>query len=732
MIMNSDGVEKKSQSAIYIPYHDNFDVVRAKNIHCLYIGDEKRFLNKNLKKIDGVKNVLSRNPPLNEMVAFYHAWKHDKDSDYIGIFHYRRHLILSRRAGELQEDVHGLVNVDRITDEYVHQIGLSEQNIADLMADYDVVLPKPWSAANAGSIDLYDHFAKHSPVGIAHLDLTLKLIDEYDPAMGKYAREYVRQPVGYFTNMLVAKRSIFMDYCEWFFKLSPHLEDAINPDELNQVQYRMYVSEWMFSIYFNYMKNKHNWRVYEAPRTMVHNPKMSIEPLVDTKGKLQPVAISTVSSDNYSQHTASLIVSIMDNINRKKFVDFIIVGDGWTDTSKRKFKMLEKQYADRLSIRFHQMDGYEDLHVHSHFTKHTFFRFAFPKIFSKYEKLIYLDSDITVTNDIDDLYSLDMKGLPLAAVPCTAMKMMAAEKIGCLAECGNFNAGDYVRHFLNVRLDEGHIYFNAGVLLMNIPVISKGWDDAVNGMIKSRNGVFWFVDQDILNAIFAGRVLPLDEKWNVQNIPMDRLAKAVPVTTYLNHKKVREAPAIVHYAGGERKPWNDTSMDMAEYYWQYVQTTPWFPEAVMMAAGATAVVMPPVPAPVFREPPVQMLQAAPQVPPSLVVRNRTLVLHSRKAGLRERLNGTAPYLQDIALVEASGMFDPEWYRTKYNVKVRKGREIFHFVTTGWKLGYSPSRDFDLNYYLTNNSDVAESNMNPLIHYVVHGESEGRKKKSLEE
>jgi len=37
----------------------------------------------------------------------------------------------------------------------------------------------------------------------------------------------------------------------------------------------------------------------------------------------------------------------------------------------------------------------------------------------------------------------------------------------------------------------------------------------------------------------------------------------------------------------------------------------------------------------------------------------------------------------------------------------------------------PSTKFDGNYYLRRYPDVKRSNVNPLVHYVLHGKTEGR-------
>ena len=735
MRKNASSVRPKTY-AFYIPYHDNFDVVHAPNTHCIYIGDGARALNAGIEPISSSDNLLCRNPPLNEMLAYYHAWKNDKTSAYIGILQYRRHMILDPATNaSAAEDIYGLVRYNDISDNYLNAVGLKEENIKMLMENYDLILPVSWSVENVGSSDLYQHFAAHSPVGIAHLDLALNLIEKDNPSLGRFAREYLRQPLGIFTNLIFAERSIFENYCEWLFKLSLQLEAAIDPSKMTTVQYRMYVSEWMFMIYFSYIRQNSSLRVYEAKRTLIDNPNSRIEPVQPIQGAFDNiVSVATVSSDNYSQHTGALIELIMRKTQAKTFVDFIIVGDGWNAKTKTMYKSFEDKHTN-LYVRFHETDGFDHIHTHLHFTKHTFFRFAFPNIFKHYKKIIYLDSDIIVNDDILKLYSIDMQGAALAAVPCTAMRMMMAEGIGCLAECGQYNAAEYVRSYLGMDLSKAQIYFNAGVLLIDIPKMGENWEPVLAEAIEKKNGIFWFVDQDILNSIFAGRVLALEERWNVQNLPMDRVRHALPVKYIKSYQAALANPAIIHYAGGERKPWNDVGGDLASYYWKAVSGSPWFPEALAKVARQSSEGEERS----GREEAARLNQELNRLrdaieglrssaPSTGAVASPAEAVRGTKLGRDYSINNFGLFSsirQAHRVIAKSGMFDHDWYKSQYSIEGGEDRCIVHFLLAGAWSGLSPSKEFDVTFYLLHHPDVAESGMNPLVHYIKHGRSEMR-------
>ncbi|WP_162541312.1 glycosyltransferase [Aggregatibacter actinomycetemcomitans] len=87
---------------------------------------------------------------------------------------------------------------------------------------------------------------------------------------------------------------------------------------------------------------------------------------------------------------------------------------------------------------------------------------------------------------------------------------------------------------------------------------------------------------------------------------------------------------------------------------------------------------------------------------------------------------------DYDILRKSGLFNSEYYLNN-NQDVREANvdPIQHFLDYGWKEGRNPSPKFDLNSYLDSYNDVKSANINPLLHYVKYGKKEGRKIKPVE-
>jgi hypothetical protein len=83
------------------------------------------------------------------------------------------------------------------------------------------------------------------------------------------------------------------------------------------------------------------------------------------------------------------------------------------------------------------------------------------------------------------------------------------------------------------------------------------------------------------------------------------------------------------------------------------------------------------------------------------------------------------------LIVVSGLFDADWYQTFYSDVADSGLDpVTHYLRIGGKKNRHPSRLFDVEFYVSKYPDVAEAGVNPLVHYLKFGLSEGRQSRSL--
>ncbi|MEM1724774.1 MAG: glycosyltransferase, partial [Thermoplasmata archaeon] len=81
-------------------------------------------------------------------------------------------------------------------------------------------------------------------------------------------------------------------------------------------------------------------------------------------------------------------------------------------------------------------------------------------------------------------------------------------------------------------------------------------------------------------------------------------------------------------------------------------------------------------------------------------------------------------IEEYNIIKESGLFDEDYYlENNPDVKEAGIDPLYHFIVAGWKEGRNPSRKFNTNLYKSVNQDVKD--INPLLHYILHGAKECR-------
>lgn len=88
-------------------------------------------------------------------------------------------------------------------------------------------------------------------------------------------------------------------------------------------------------------------------------------------------------------------------------------------------------------------------------------------------------------------------------------------------------------------------------------------------------------------------------------------------------------------------------------------------------------------------------------------------------------------LHDIGLVSRSIHFDGHWYSCE-NAGIPVALAASEYILYGARSGKAPSREFDGAWYSSTYTDVMNSGVNPLVHYLRYGAQEGRTIKSLDD
>lgn len=170
------------------------------------------------------------------------------------------------------------------------------------------------------------------------------------------------------------------------------------------------------------------------------------------------------------------------------------------------------------------------------------------------DKILYLDSDIVVTKNLDSLFELEFEsgkydnGKDQKDYYLYAVSELSWQEVDRLQGIGL----------------SGTKYFNSGVLLVNL----KKWraeniSKALISIALSYKDKLTFWDQDVLNIAFENDWGELENKYNSVNV--ERLDKKIYERDY----------SIIHYTGGS-KPWRFNNRHPLKWlYWYYLWKTPY-------------------------------------------------------------------------------------------------------------------------------------------------------------
>ncbi len=250
----------------------------------------------------------------------------------------------------------------------------------------------------------------------------------------------------------------------------------------------------------------------------------------------------------FCKFTGTTILSMFENTASEMTVH-ILHDNTLTDENRNKFFTLAERYNQ--IIKFYNVeeqckDKIDEIHellpsvVQSRFTIATFYRFFIPYVFPKeIEKVIYLDSDIIVNLDINELWQFELEDKVLGVIPTYSQ-------------------------LLNQPASS---YFNAGVLLINIRRFQDEEETIKNGTVYiSEHSEYTLGDQDILNYCFGKDALHLPVKFN-------RLVKWARHT-----KETQIEKKIYHFNSHHSLRGLGTDMsDPFNHLWMsYFIRTPWF------------------------------------------------------------------------------------------------------------------------------------------------------------
>ena len=256
--------------------------------------------------------------------------------------------------------------------------------------------------------------------------------------------------------------------------------------------------------------------------------------------------IAIAFDQNYLHPIYALVTSILRH-NAGSKLHFHAIATGISVHEKEKLRNYIELTGGKLSF----YDVNEELVrkfvlTNNKWSPAVYYRLFFPLLISEdIRRLLYLDSDTIVINDLYELYTLDLGHHPVAAV-----------------------YDNYVKVQPLLSIHEPGEYFNSGVLLLDI----KRWkeqkisEQAIDYIMKHPDRL-QFVDQCALNGVLHNNWKKIDSRYNLLYSYIPESISKKGLAFFLKSK------VVVHFT--IQRPWNMLCKNRLRYlYHHYLSQAP--------------------------------------------------------------------------------------------------------------------------------------------------------------
>lgn len=296
----------------------------------------------------------------------------------------------------------------------------------------------------------------------------------------------------------------------------------------------------------------------------------------ECKGNNEPIVLVCAADDNYSMPLAVTLRSALENLQNNCKLNVFIIDGGIK--KQNKTKILESLNPEKCEVRFISVDESllsnveQEVHKYiqeevitalKHISIAAYYRLLIPELLPpQIEKVIYLDCDLVVRGNLEQLWQNDIGDYYVLAVQDILIRNVG-NPLGLL-------------NYKELEIPPNLEYFNSGVLVINV----KKWRankvriKAIKYLKKNRDFIR-YPDQDVLNALFAGQWGKLDYRWNfiIPHALEYSYWQAIQFSVDFYNTLIYD-PYIIHFTT-ERKPWNSRHTQFKEHFFYYVDMTSW-------------------------------------------------------------------------------------------------------------------------------------------------------------
>lgn len=262
--------------------------------------------------------------------------------------------------------------------------------------------------------------------------------------------------------------------------------------------------------------------------------------------------IAIVSNEGYIQHAAVMLTSLFCTNPNKHFVVYLLT-DGITEETEKQLRVVCREHHAELKVMVCGIANLGDFPV-GQWQPIMYFKLLIPQLLpTSEERCLFLDVDMVVNDDVEELYQWNLEGKVIAA---------AEDMPDCIA----FKP--------RLGLQDTDVCINSGVMVCDLAKWRQ-MEQETPIMEYATNVISKIVnEQDVLACYFKDKIAVLPIRWNMTTFYFCRQPKIF--SKYLDElETAKRNPGIIHFAA-PIKPWfKDCQHPYRNLYKMYLKMTPW-------------------------------------------------------------------------------------------------------------------------------------------------------------
>ena len=205
---------------IFVVAHKPFEIPVSEMLVPIHVGRANSRFKEEMADIagdDAGDNISLKNPQYCEMTAHYWIWKNIQDAEFVGVCHYRRYF----------------------------DISITEENVFEVMNGADVLMVEPsWYMDS-----VYSYFSKF--IGAENMSIMWMVMKKIYPEYVRTLEDICDGVKFHPFNMLLCRKALFDEYCEWMFSVLGECEMHVKPAPYSNARRTLaYIAELLTGVYF--------------------------------------------------------------------------------------------------------------------------------------------------------------------------------------------------------------------------------------------------------------------------------------------------------------------------------------------------------------------------------------------------------------------------------------------------------------------------------------------------